>query len=86
MLVVVIYSKQTTCKGGSLSEGDEYGLVYFSCGVNLYAYMEEYKTTDDDQSGDDELDNIFGCFVHKCNGVFPNGDAAAPLNGVMKPF
>ena len=64
MLVVVIYSKQTACKGGSLSESDEDGLVYLSGGVDLYAYMEEYKTTEDDQCGDDELDNIFGCFVH----------------------
>ena len=64
MLVVVIYSKQTAGKGGSLSESDEDGLVYFSGGVNLYAYMEEYKTTEDDQCGDDELDNIFGRFIH----------------------
>jgi hypothetical protein len=64
MLVVVIYSKQTAGKGGSFSEGDEDGLVNFSGGVNLYAYMEQYHTTEDDQCGDDQLGNIFGCFVH----------------------
>ena len=64
MLVVVIYSKQTAGKGSSFSEGDEDGLVYFSGGVDLYAYMEQYHTTEDDQCGDDQLGNIFGCFVH----------------------
>ena len=64
MLVVVIYSKQTACKGGSFSEGDKNGLVYLSGRVDLDAYMEQYKTTEDDQCGDDELGNIFRCFVH----------------------
>jgi len=65
MLVVVIYSKQTACKGGGFSEGDKDGLVYLSGRVDLYAYMEQYKTTEDDQCGDDELGDIFRCFVHK---------------------
>jgi len=74
MLVVVIYSKQTACKGGSFTEGDEDGLVYLSGGVDLYAYMEQYKTTEDDQCGDDELGDIFRCFVHmflifRCKGT-----------------
>ena len=60
---MIINTHYRSCKGGSLSEGDEDGLVYLSGWVNLYAYMEEYKTTEDDQSGDDELDNIFGRFV-----------------------
>lgn len=64
MLVVVIYSKQTAGKGGSFSEGDEDGLVNFSGGVDLYADMEQYHTTDDDQCSNDQLGNIFGCFVH----------------------
>lgn len=64
MLVVVIYSKQTACKGGGFTEGDKDGLVYLSGRVDLYAYMEQYKTTEDDQCGDDELGDIFRCFVH----------------------
>ena len=64
MLVVVIYSKQTAGKGGSFSEGDENGFVYLSGRVDLDAYMKQYKTTEDDQCGDDELGNIFRCFVH----------------------
>lgn len=65
MLVVVIYSKHTTCKGSSFTEGDEDGLVNLSGGVDLDAYMKKDHTTEDDQRGDDELGNIFGCFVHK---------------------
>jgi len=64
MLVVVIYSKQTAGKGSSFSEGDEDGLVNFSGGVDLNADMEQYHTTNNDQSGDDQLGNIFGQFVH----------------------
>ena len=65
MLVVVIYSKHTACKGSSFTEGDEDGLVNLSGRVNLDAYMEQDKTTEYDQCGDDELGNIFGRFVHK---------------------
>ncbi len=61
---MIVNPHYRSCKGGSLSEGDEDGLVYLSGGVNLYAHMEQYHTTEDDQSGDDELDNIFGRFVH----------------------
>ena len=64
MLVVVIYSKQTACKGSSFSEGDEDGLVDLAFRVNLDADMEEGHSTEDYQCGDDELGNIFGCFVH----------------------
>ncbi len=64
VFVVIIDAHDRASKGGSFTEGDEYGLVYLSGRVDLYAYMEQYKTTEDDQCGDDELGNIFGCFVH----------------------
>ena len=53
MLVVVIYSKQTACKGSSFSKGDEDGLVDLAFRVNLDADMEEGHSTEDYQCGDD---------------------------------
>jgi len=62
---VIVYSHYRSGKGSSFSEGDKHGLVYLSGRVDLYTYMEQYKTTEDDQCGDDELGDIFRCFVHK---------------------
>lgn len=81
MLVVVIYSKQTACKGSSFTEGDEDGLVDLSGRVDLYAYMKKDETTEDDQSGDDELGNIFGCFVHM---IFKSGAKVQQKNEATK--
>ena len=64
MLVVVIYSKQTACKGGGFSEGDEHCLVNLSCGVGFDAYKEQRHAPKDDQCGDDELDDICLFFFH----------------------
>ncbi len=62
--ISIIDTHNCTCKGSSFSKGDEDGLVDLSGGVDLDANMEQYKTTEDDQCGDDKLGNIFGRFVH----------------------
>ena len=67
MLVVVIYSKQTAGKSSGFSECYEDGFVDLSFGVNLNAHMEENHTTEYNDSGDDQLCDIFGCVFH---GVF----------------
>ena len=63
--ISIIDTHNCACKGSSFTEGDEYGLVDLSGRVYLYAYVEEYKTTEYDQCGDDELGDIVGCFIHK---------------------
>ena len=60
VFIVIINTHYRACKGSGFTEGDEYGLMDLSGRVYLYAYVEEYKTTEYDQSGDDELCDIFG--------------------------
>ena len=64
MLVVVIYSKQTAGKSSGFTEGYEYGLVYFSARVYLYAYVQQDHTTEHHDSGDDQLGDILGFVFH----------------------
>ena len=59
LFVNVIYSKQSTCKGGSLSESYEKGFMDLSLRVDEDSTEEEDEAADGEDKSGYELDIIF---------------------------
>ena len=55
LFVIVIYSKQTTCKGGGFSEGNEEGFVDLSLRIDEDAAEEQDETSDGEDKSCYEL-------------------------------